>query len=172
MKTLVVYSSLTGNTKKVVEKVFEIIREEKKLVALNSNENIDLNEYDRVIVGFWVDKGTADSRSKKFIKSVKGKEVAFIGTLGAEARSSHGQSVNERAIKLCSENNKFIGGFLCQGKVDPKLVEKMGKFPLKLIHPLTPERLKRIEDAKSHPNEDDFKAAQDYFKKILYNEHI
>ena len=43
----------------------------------------------------------------------------------------------------------------------------MGKFPLNLIHPLTPERLQRIEDAKSHPNEKDFQEAQNYFKNIL-----
>lgn len=43
----------------------------------------------------------------------------------------------------------------------------MGKFPLKLVHPLTPERLARIEAAKSHPNEKDFLEAQEYFKNIL-----
>ena len=157
-KTLVVYSSLTGNTKAVGEKIFEIIEGEK---------NINIDEFNRVIVGFWVDKGSADKKTKGFIKSLSNKEIGYFGTLGADPESKHGNDVRERLTKLCSERNNLIGGFLCRGKIDPKLVEKMGKFPLNLIHPLTPERLQRIEDAKSHPNEKDFQEAQNYFKNIL-----
>ena len=167
MKTLVAYSSLTGNTKKVAESVYEVIQGEKEIISLNKEITTDINDFDRIIVGFWVDKGGADARAKKFIKSISGKEVAYICTLGAYPDSEHADKVRERAEKLLSENNRFIGGFLCQGKVDPKLVEKMGKFPLNLIHPLNPERLKRIEDAKSHPDEKDLLNAQEYFKKSL-----
>lgn len=166
-KTLVAYSSLTGNTKQVAEKIFEIVDGEKEIISLNNISSVDVNIFDRIIVGFWVDKGTADKRTREFIKKLSGKEIGYFGTLGADPNSKHGNDVNERVTALCSEKNIFLGGFLCRGKIDPKLVEKMGKFPLKLIHPLTPERLQRIEDAKSHPNEDDFKNAQEYFKKIL-----
>lgn len=165
--TLVAYSSLTGNTKQVAGKIFEIIEGEKELVSLNNIADVDIDKFDRVVVGFWVDKGTADKRTREFIKKLSGKEIAYFGTLGADPESKHGNAVNERVTGLCSEKNTFLGGFLCRGKIDPKLVEKMGKFPLKLIHPLTPERLQRIEDAKPHPNEKDFQEAQEYFKKIL-----
>lgn len=167
MKTLVAYSSLTGNTKMVSESVFEIVPGEKEIVSLIDISKINLDEFDRVIVGYWVDKGTADARAKKFIKSLKNKEIAYIGTLGAAPDSDHGNDVRNRVDKLCSENNKLIGGFLCRGKIDPKLVEKMGKFPLKLVHPLTPERLQRIEDAKPHPTKEDLENAQKYFLSIL-----
>lgn len=166
-KTLVVYSSLTGNTKMVAGRIFEIIEGDKTLSSLNDINNINLDEFNRVIVGFWVDKGTADKRTREFIKKLSGKEVAYFGTLGADPESKHGNGVKEKVSALCSNKNTFLGGFLCRGKIDPKLVEKMGKFPLKLVHPLTPERLQRIEDAKPHPNEKDFQEAQEYFKKIL-----
>lgn len=166
MKTLVVYSSLTGNTKMVAEGVFKIIEGEKEFYSLLDIAKVDVNSFDRIIFGFWVDKGTADSRTKKFLKGIEGKEVAYIGTLGAAPDSEHGNNVRKRVGKLC-KNNTLIGGFLCRGKIDSRLVEKMGKFPLKLIHPLTPERLKRIEDAKLHPNQEDLKNAQDYFLSIL-----
>lgn len=167
MKTLVAYSTLTGNTKMVGEKIFEIIKGEKEIVSLNNIDSVNLAEYNPIIVGYWVDKGTADSRTRKFIKKLQGKDVAYFGTLGADPLSDHGKKVQERVEKLCSENNNFLGGFLCRGKIDPKLVEKMGKFPLKLVHPLTPERLKRIEDAKPHPNAEDFQNAQKYFDELL-----
>lgn len=167
MKTLVAYSSLTGNTKMVAESVFEIVPGEKEIISLIDISKINIDEFDRIIVGYWVDKGTADARAKKFIKSLKNKEIAYIGTLGADPLSDHGNDVRKRVDTLCSENNKLIGGFLCRGKIDPKLVEKMGRFPLKLVHPLTPERLQRIEDAKPHPTKEDLENTQKYFLSIL-----
>ena len=166
-RTLVVYSSLTGNTKAVAEKIFDIIEGDKEIVSINNIKNVDTDNFQKIIIGFWVDKGTADKRTREFIKKLSGKKVAYFGTLGADPASDHGRTVRERVSALCNENNTLFGEFLCRGKIDPKLVEKMGKFPLKLIHPLTPERLQRIEDAKPHPNEKDFQEAQNYFMKIL-----
>lgn len=166
-RTLVVYSSLTGNTKTVAEKIFDIIEGDKEIVSINDIKNVDTDNFQKIIIGFWVDKGTADKRTRDFIKILSNKKIAFLGTLGADPESQHGNDVRERVSKLCSEKNTLLGGFLCRGKIDPKLVEKMGKFPLKLVHPLTPERLARIEAAKSHPNEKDFEEAQEYFKTIL-----
>lgn len=166
-RTLVVYSSLTGNTKAVAEKIFDIIEGDKEIVSINDIKNVDTDNFQKIIIGFWVDKGTADKRTRDFIKTLSNKKIAFLGTLGADPESQHGNDVRERVSKLCSEKNTLLGVFLCRGKIDPKLVEKMGKFPLKLVHPLTPERLARIEAAKSHPNEKDFEKAQEYFKTIL-----
>ena len=166
-RTLVVYSSLTGNTKTVAEKIFDIIEGDKEIVSINDIKNINIDNFQKIVIGFWVDKGTADKRTRDFIKILSNKKIAFLGTLGADPESQHGNDVRERVSKLCSEKNTLLGGFLCRGKIDPKLVEKMGKFPLKLVHPLTPERLARIEAAKSHPNEKDFEEAQEYFKTIL-----
>ena len=166
-RTLVDYSSLTGNTKAVAEKIFDIIEGDKEIVSINDIKNVDTDNFQKIIIGFWVDKGTADKRTRDFIKTLSNKKITFLGTLGADPESQHGNDVRERVSKLCSEKNTLLGGFLCRGKIDPKLVEKMGKFPLKLVHPLTPERLARIEAAKSHPNEKDFEEAQEYFKTIL-----
>ena len=70
-KTLIAYSSLTGNTKLVAEKIFEIVEGDKKLVSLNDIKDINTDEFNRIIVGFWVDKGTADKRTREFIKSFR-----------------------------------------------------------------------------------------------------
>lgn len=166
MKTLIIYSSLTGNTKLVGEKIYEILPNEKEIISIEKISFVDINSFDRIIFGFWVDKGTADKRTREVIKILKNKEILFFGTLGADPESDHGKTVFGRVKSLCSEYNNFLGGFLCRGKIDPKLVEKMGKFPLKLVHPLTPERLARIEEAKPHPDDKDLKDAQEFFKNI------
>lgn len=89
MKTLVVYSSLTGNTKKATTWAFEAVIGEKKLLSVDEAMNIDLSPYTKIVHGFWVDKGSLDSKSRKFLKRVKGKEIIFIGTLGAYPDSDH-----------------------------------------------------------------------------------
>lgn len=172
MKTLVAYSTLTGNTKMVAKSIFDTIKGEKELICLNENNNIDTDKFDTIIVGYWVDKGDIDKLAKTFIKSLKNKNLAVFGTLGAEPESDHGKKVSAKVDRFCAKNNKYSGGFMCQGKVDPKLIEKMKKFPLNIVHPLNPERLARLEEAKKHPDEYDLKNAQKYFSKLLYNEDI
>lgn len=166
-KTVLIYSSLTGNTKKVGEAIFEILEGEKDIYSVEEFDIKTLDRYDRVILGFWVDKGVADSCIRKLIGNIENKDVAFFGTLGAEPNSDHGKKVYNRVAELCNKKNRLIGGFLSLGKISEKLVEKMGKFPLKLIHPLTPERLARIENASNHPNDEDFDNAKRYFMSIL-----
>lgn len=165
-KIAIIYSSLTGNTKKVAEAIFEVIPENKILLSSEEvNEEI-FKDYSDFIVGFWVDKGTANKEIVKIISKIKNKNISFFGTLGADPSSEHGQKVFSRVSSLCQEKNSFLGGFLCLGKVSDELVEKMKKFPLKLVHPLTPERLARIERASTHPDKDDLINAQNYFKNL------
>ncbi len=166
-KTIIIYSSLTGNTKKAAESICEIIGNNKNFFSVQEAENIDLTQYEKVILGFWVDKGNMDSKIRKCLKGIKGKKVGFIGTLGAEPQSAHGKKVYEKAQLLCSKENEFLGGYLCLGEVAPKLIEMMKKFPLKLIHPYTEERKARIEKANGHPNNEDFENIKKYFKDIL-----
>ena len=164
MKTALIYSSLTGNTKKVGEAIFDVLEREKEIFIAEKFDSSRVAEFDRFVIGFWVDKGTANASVRKVISKIKNKEIAFFGTLGAEPDSEHGKKVYRRVSELCGKSNNFKGGFLCLGKVSEKLVEKMGKFPLNLIHPLTPERLARIENAKSHPDGVDLKNAQEFFQ--------
>ena len=44
-KTLVVYSSLTGNTRAVAEKIFDIIEGDKEIVSVNDIKNIDTDNF-------------------------------------------------------------------------------------------------------------------------------
>lgn len=166
MKTLVAYSTITGNTKKVCEWAYEAIKGEKNIVNIKDSSSICLKDYDRIIFGFWVNKGTADGAARKFLKQISGKEILYLGTLGAYPDSEHANKVRSRVQKLCEEKNTFLAGLLIQGKVAEKLVEAMYKFPLKLIHPMTKEREERIKVAALHPNEEDKKLVEEFIDSI------
>ena len=167
MKTLITYSSLTGNTKKVCEVASKAFSQ----VELKDIKEVESLDYDLIIVGTWIDKGTADTKAKNFIETLKGKKVAFIFTLGAYPDSKHAEDCVENIKKLLEANgNEVVGHYHCQGAIDPKLIEMMKKsFGPDHPHGPNPERIKRWEDASKHPDQNDLDNSYNYFKELVEN---
>lgn len=160
MKTLITYSSLTGNTKKVCEAVGKAFTN----VEIKDIKEVTNLDYDLIVVGTWIDKGTADTKAMKFIETLKEKKVAFIFTLGAYPDSQHAMDCIEKITKLFTDNrNEVVGHYHCQGAIDPRLIEMM---KTKFGKP-SPERIKRWEDASKHPDENDLESAYNYFKELI-----
>lgn len=166
-KSLVIYSSLTGNTKKVAEAVQSVIPNCDIVSIDNVPENLD--EYYFTAIGYWVDKGLPDAKSKKIIRSLKNMNVALFGTLGAYPDSPHAKGCirdSEAMLKITGKNNNVLGSFLCLGKIDPKLMDYMGKF-MGDTHPVTPERKARLMEAQTHPDNNDIENAKAVFKGFV-----
>ncbi len=167
MKTLVVYSSLTGNTKKVAQALAAVMPE--CILVSVEEAPASVEEYDLVAVGYWVDRGMPDSKTRAWLENVKDTKLAFFGTLGAWPDSDHAKECIAQGEKLALEparGNTVFGSWLCQGKIDPKVLEVMAKMAGN-VHPMTPERKARIEEAAKHPDENDCRRAQDFIRKIL-----
>ena len=61
-----------------------------------------------------------------------------------------------------------VGTFICQGKVDPKVIEMMYKmFPPGSAHGQSPERDALHKAAETHPDEQDFANAKEFAKSVL-----
>ncbi|PID78330.1 MAG: flavodoxin [Deltaproteobacteria bacterium] len=163
MKSLIVYSSKTGNTKAVAHAIHEVIPQPCDIFPVK--ECPDTSDYDFIIIGYWVDKGQPDKKALDLMKTIKGKKTALFGTLGAYPDSEHGKDCMSKAEKYM-EGNEFLGQFICQGKIDPEILKVMAKMRDN-NHPMTEERKARIEEAKKHPNEEDFKNAREAFLKIV-----
>lgn len=164
MKTLIVFSSKTGNTEKVCRAAAE---------AIPGCEIVPVEEApapagrDLVIVGFWVDKGMPDAKALAYMEGVSKANVALIGTLGAWPDSDHAKECAAKAEALLAERgNTVLGSFLCQGKVDPRLIEMMRKMGDK-IHPMTEERKARLAEAAKHPDDRDCDNARAFAREVL-----
>ncbi|MBU5425372.1 flavodoxin family protein [Tissierella pigra] len=166
MKTSIVYSSLTGNTKKVADEILKIMPEGTEIYDLKDlNHSLD---DELLILGYWVDKANPNKEMYQFMESLKGKKIITFGTLGAYPDSSHAKEVKENTVKILEKNNEVLGTFLCQGKINPKITEMfMKNGGENNVHTMTPERLKRHEDAAKHPNEEDFSNARSFVKDII-----
>lgn len=94
MNCLVLYSSLTGNTKKIAYAIYDEITSSKDIFESNSSVNLD--NYDTILVGYWVDKGLCDTNSKLILENLTNKNVILFGTLGAKDSGSYYDKINSK----------------------------------------------------------------------------
>jgi len=168
MKKLIVYSSLTGNTKKIAKAFFDICDNEWELKDVE--ENFQVESYQHIILGFWVNKGMPDDKMHEFIKKLSGKKLAFFMTLGAYPDSNHAKKVVSKVEELLNINNELISSpFVCHGALTEKAIEKRKLLPKEHPHGPNEENIKRWNEASKHPNEEDFKRAKKWFNLILEN---
>lgn len=164
MKSLVVFSSRTGNTQQVARAIYNALPEPKEIFS--AKEAPDPSAYDFLALGFWVDKGTVNAGAAKYMETVKDKKIGLFGTLGAYPDSDHAKQCLEKA-KTLVQGNDILGEFLCQGKVDPALIKLMEtKMKDDPHHSMTPERRARLEEAAKHPNEKDLADARTLFAEL------
>ena len=81
MRSLVVYSSRTGNTKRVAEAIFKILPEMKMLCPVEEAPSAD--GFDFIAIGFWIDRGFPDAKAQHYMKTLQGKRIGIFGTLGS-----------------------------------------------------------------------------------------
>lgn len=167
MKTVVLYSSRTGNTKKVAEAIASVLPAGTPCLPVGEAP-ADLEEYDCVFLGFWVDRGTVNEEAKNVLSGLQNKHVAVFATLGAPPDSVHALSALDNAAALLPSGKAPAGRFICQGAVDPKLIEMMyQKFPAGSPHGKSPERDAMHAEAAKHPNEEDFAKAKAFAAEVL-----
>lgn len=167
MNCIVLYSSRTGNTKQIAMAICAVLPEGTVcLPVADAPESFD--GYDCVFAGFWIDKGTANADAKKLLERLQHPKIALFATLGADPDSEHAVNSMRNAIELLPHAETPICTFICQGKVDPKLIEQMKKmFSEGHPHAVIDERMRLHERASVHPNEKDLEAAKSFAIETL-----
>lgn len=154
---LVVYSSKTGNTRKLAQGIHrgleDALGEGIRIAAVEDNPDPAGSAW--ILAGFWADRGNADQKALNYLKSLEGRSVGLFGTLGAYPDSAHAKDIAQKARDAAAEKNTVLGCFLCQGKIDPALTERFRSLPADNPHAMTEERMKRHTEAAKHPDEND-----------------
>ena len=166
MKKIVLYTSQTGNTKKVGDAIAEQLGCE----SLNFRDfEGEIDDYDFIALGFYVDKGEAEAKFMRFLRKIHGKKLGVFMTLGAEPDGEHSRKCLDSFEEgLNANGNEIVREFACQGAIDPNLLETMRKMASSgnSPHPITPERLARWAEAAKHPDEKDLADAKAAFAGI------
>lgn len=147
MKSLIVYSSKSGNTKKLAEAVYNHLSGEKEICAVSDAP--DPAGYNFVGVGFWFQAGQPDPDSQAFLaKLEEGQDTYLFATHGAAAGSPHAEN-GMKAAKDIAKKAHIIQTFSCPGQVPEKVLEMAAKKDPQ------PPWLADAPAAVGHPDEKD-----------------
>lgn len=147
MKSLVVYSSQSGNTKKLAETVCQHLPNGALMCQVDDAP--DPAGYDLVALGFWLQGGKPDPKSTAYLERLKGhKKIFLFATHGANPVSDHAQNAMAQARSL-AQGAIVSGTFSCFGEVNPKVLEKVK------TKPEPPAWIDDATDAVGHPDQSD-----------------
>jgi flavodoxin len=162
-KILVAYHSLTGNTKKVAEAIYESLPQPKVLKPIA--EAAGLGEFDLIFVGFPVHSHSLPVKVEKFLRSIPhGKKVALFSTHGSLAGSRLSREAIEHAVVTASQA-KIVSTFSCRGKVSPQALEVLRQSP---EHEAWADM---ALSAGAHPNKHDLEEARTFAKWVVTLSH-
>lgn len=162
---LIVYSSNTGNTKKVAECMQQTMPEYFDIADIK--ENPDITEYSVIAMGYWVDKGAPNKGCINFMKKISHKKVILFQTVGSEPLGYHALRCAANGGTYLGEGCQVIGVYSCQGELSPQVIEVMKRMPAGAPHAVSKENLQRWAASKGHPNESDLEGAAEFITHTI-----
>jgi len=162
MKSIVIYSSLTGNTERVARAIAQTLG---ALAVRYDDARADgWRECDLVVLACYIDRGNADEKMKAWMSHVQNKDVAVVFTLGADPNGQHARDCCATiSCGLGAQGNRVVKAYWCQGAIAPSVIETIRKMSERLPdghpHRVTAETEARWARASTHPDEADIAAA-------------
>ena len=159
MKSLVLYSSQSGNTKKLADTVYATLPEPKEIFSLD-NAPESLADFDLITLGFWFQGGNPDAKSQEYLPAIGDKKLFLFASHGAAPGSEHVKK-GMNAARQAASASKIVGTFSCQGEVNPKVIETAKKKPE------PPPWIADAPKAQGHPNQEDLASLMENVQGII-----
>lgn len=168
LEYLVLYQSDTGNTKKLATSIFSALPGMSKDL-----QNIDdvsvLPDAGTYFIGFCVHRGTCSLKVGTLLSSISQKNVALFGTCGSSNQDHYYQNIENSARIWLEDDNHYLGGFFCQGKM-PQMVRQKYESMLtgdeKHDYHLKMQLL-NFDEAMIHPTKSDLEHAVQFVQNCL-----
>lgn len=153
MKYAIVYSSRTGNTELLAQRLRDSLPTEDCLYLGPPSEEALAAE--KLYVGFWTDKGTCDESIAAFLRSITHQQVFLFGTAGFGGAPAYFEKILTAVKENISETATVTGSYMCQGKM-PVSVRK--RYESMEESAGRQAMLDNFDRALSHPDEQDLSA--------------
>lgn len=153
MKYAIVYSSRTGNTELLAQRLRDSLPTEDCLYMGSPNEEALAAE--KLYVGFWTDKGTCDESIAAFLRSITHQQVFLFGTAGFGGAPAYFEKILTAVKENLSETATVTGSYMCQGKM-PVSVRK--RYESMEESAGRQAMLDNFDRALSHPDKQDLSA--------------
>lgn len=153
MSYAIVFSSRTGNTRRLAEAV---------RAALPAGECLYFGPPSaaalaagRLYIGFWTDKGSCDEALAAFLPQLAGHEVFLFGTAGFGADPAYFDAILGRVAALLPPSAAVLGRFMCQGRMPDAVRARYAAMP---EGERRTQMLANFDMARTHPDEADLAA--------------
>ncbi|MEG1778781.1 MAG: flavodoxin family protein [Oscillospiraceae bacterium] len=166
MKYSIVFSSQTGNTAALAEKVREQLPKE-DCVYYGSPGKAALSAQ-VIFLGFWTDRGSCDADTISFLKKLHKKTIYLFGTAGFGQNDDYFIKVLNNIEKELPVGNKIRSSFMCQGKMQSSVRKKYEE--MLAVNPQNEkmaEMINNFDKALNHPNNDDFDNLSKWLERIV-----
>ena len=166
MKYAVVFSSKTGNTKRLAEAIRAALGEA-ECIYFGPPDPKAL-EAPRLYVGFWTDKGTCDADSAAFLSHTAGHRVFLFGTAGFGGSDAYFSKILASVRAQLPDGAEEAGCWMCQGRM-PQAVRSryeamQAKEPENARYKML---IENFDAALAHPDANDLEAAAAWAKSCL-----
>ncbi len=164
MNYAIVYSSQTGNTAQLAQRLASLLPASQ--LIYQGGPAAQAMEADLLFVGSWTDKGTCCPQIAEFLRGLHSKQVYLFGTAGFGGAPAYFAQIAERMAQNLPEGNVLLGHYLCQGKMPPSVrtrYEALAQTDPNKANPL----LKNFDRARSHPNEEDLAGLEKAVHQLL-----
>lgn len=121
MKVAIVYDSLTGNTKKLVDVILECFTDD---VMVYKEYTDDILGADLIFVGSWTFRGGPSEKIKKVYNNIENKKIFVFGTCGFGGSADYYARIFENTCKYINKNNEILDYYFCPGKMPLHIKEK------------------------------------------------
>jgi len=156
-KWQVVYSSVTGNTRRIAE----MMAAEVDVTAVEV-EKATPGDAEIVAVGYWLWRGGPDPKTAAFLPQLHDVDVVLFETHAADNRSEHAVTAFARAAYLLGAGCRILGTFECQGQVSAAIRAKHEKLAPNDPH----AKAGGWKTSIGHPDAADLEAAADFARKM------
>ena len=150
----IIFSSLTGNTKKLADTIRAVLPAE-DCDYFGAPKAEELHS-EILYIGFWTDKGNADSATLELLSKLRDKKIFLFGTAGFGVDTAYFDAILARVQAVPDGSNTVIGTYMCQGKMPPSV---RARYEAMRTLPAPPENLdaliENFDRARSHPDADD-----------------
>ena len=150
----IIFSSLTGNTKKLADTISAVLPSE-DCDYFGAPETAELHS-EMLYVGFWTDKGNADSAVLQLLSKLRGKKIFLFGTAGFGGSEDYFKKILANAESALDGSNTVAGEFMCQGKMQQAVRERYMSMKAQPNPPANLDMLiENFDRALSHPDAED-----------------
>lgn len=164
MKYKIVYTSHTGNTRKLAMAIYQQLEDRSKDIEELAPETSS-DDGEIYLVGFWTDKGTCPLQTGEFLKKLSGKKVLLFGTCGMGSDPEYYRGIEQRVKNLIPDDCEYLGTFLCQGKMPRQVREKYEKMlESKNTRELARKMIANFDQALLHPDAEDCRRAAEFVR--------